>query len=53
MFESEVRNDRTIAERNEIEKALIQNKVVGHIPLIIDLLTNNGYDKVSAIETKL
>lgn len=52
-LESEVRNDRTITERNAIEKAFIQNKVVGHIPLIIDLLTNNGYDKVSAIETKL
>lgn len=52
-LESEVRNDRTITEFSEIDNSVLENKVIGHIPMLLNLLQNNEYKKTSIEETNL
>ncbi len=52
-LESEVRNDRTITEFNEIDDSVLENKVIGHIPMLLTLLQNYQYKKTSVEETIL
>jgi hypothetical protein len=52
-LESEVRNDRIITEFSEIENSALENKVSGHLPMLLNLLHNNQYKKTSIAETTL
>jgi len=52
-LESEVRNDRSITEFSKIDKSVLENKVIGHLPMILDLLNKKGYEKTSTEETTI
>ncbi len=52
-LESEVRNDRTITEFSKIDNSVLENKIAGHLPMLLNLLHNNEYKKTSIEETTL
>ncbi len=52
-LESEVRNDRTITGFSEIDKPVLENKVTGHLPMLLNLLHKNGYEQTSIEKTNV
>ncbi len=52
-LESQVRNDISITESDHINKALLEDKVIGHLPMLLDLLNQKSFKKISATETSI
>lgn len=52
-LESEVRNDRTITEFSEIDNSVLENKLMGQLPMLLDLLHNNEYKTTTIDKTTL
>ena len=50
-LESQVRSDITITDSEQIDKSVLENKVIGHLPMLLDLLNHKSFKIISAKDT--